>query len=82
MAQCVVDEDLADGAAGREAQDGLAYGGVALDEADCGEEFVSGSRGETDDGGEGCCRNVRGKHHVGGCQISGEEGLSDQHLRS
>lgn len=81
MAQRVINEDLADGAAGGEAQDGLAYGGVALDEADCSEEFVSGGRREADEGSEGCCRYVRGKNHVGGCQESGEEVLSDHHLR-
>lgn len=52
VAECVVDEDLADGAAGGEAEDGIAHGRVAADEGRGGEEFVRGTRGEAQGGPE------------------------------
>lgn len=82
MAEGVVDEDLADGTAGGEAEDGLAHGGVALDESDCVDEFMRGGRGEADQRSERRGGYVRGEKHVGYCQQGGEEVLGDHHLRS
>lgn len=53
LAEGVVDEDLAYGAAGGESEHGVADGGVAPDEGRRGGEFVGGAGGEADEWGEG-----------------------------
>ena len=52
MAERVVDEDLADGAAGGEAEDGVADRWVAADEGEGGGELVGGGGGQADSGCE------------------------------
>lgn len=82
LAQSVVDEDLADGATGGEAEDRGADRRVAPDEGRCGEEFVGVAGGEADRGGERVHCQGGGKEHVGCCEEGGEEVLGDHHLRA
>ena len=76
MAERVVDEDLADGAAGGEGEEVGDDGGVAVGEGEGGGEF-RGRRGGGGGGGEG---EVGGEEEVGGCKEGGEEVLRDHHL--
>lgn len=64
MAQSVIDEDLADGAAGGEAKDCLAYGRIALDESDGGGKLMSRDWGEADQRSESGGGYVGGERHV------------------
>lgn len=80
MAQGVIDEDLANGAASGEAQHRVPEGRIASDKGRGVGELMGGRWGEADDWGEGCGSEGRGKKHVGDCENGGEEILSDHHL--
>lgn len=82
LAQCVVDKDLTNGAAGGEGKDGVADRGVAPDEGQCVIELVGIGGGEVEEGRKGGGGEVWGEKEVGGCEEGGEEVLGDHHLRA
>lgn len=82
MAQRVVDEDLPDSAAGREAHDRDPHGRVASDEGDGGIEFVGRVGGQADFGCDGVGGEEGGKKHVRRREEGGKNVLGDHHLRA
>lgn len=83
MRQCVVDEDLADSAAGGEEDEIFGDGGVGADECKGREEFVGRGGGDGKEGEDGCVGCDEGREEeVDGCEGRGEEVLRDHHLRA
>ncbi|KAL9036366.1 MAG: hypothetical protein Q9214_006165, partial [Letrouitia sp. 1 TL-2023] len=80
--QRVVDEDLANGAAGCETKGVPGDGGVRADKGDGGFELIGAGRGNTEDRKKRGVGKERGDEKIQRCEQSREDVLRDHHLRA